>query len=176
MKKYFSVLVLLAFLGTPIVQAISPAEVNDILQKKRDPYLQSILKAHKRAVKKRTTGKSIEIKGGLWRNTLSTRRSAVRTRPSYTADSFRNKSVRTPEMLQGNKNKYRTGITRRSINQPRLWSRRRTENKDLRIRKFSRGGDGFKINSSKGGKRTTSEQQSSYLKRKMHHYTPLDSE
>ena len=176
MKKFFSLFVILSFLGLPLLQtfAISPQEVNSILQKKRDPHLQNILKAHKRAIEKRTNLKTTEIKGGLWRSTLSLQESAVRSRPSYTFDSFRMKAVRTPEMLKKT-DRRRTGITRRSINQPRLWSRRQVENKDRRVRKFNRGGDAYKRNIG-NTKRTTTQQRASYLKRKRYEYNPLDSE
>ena len=176
MKKFFSVFVVLAFLGLPMLQAsaISPQEVNEILSKKRDPHLQSILKAHKRAVAKRTKTTTTEIKGGLWRSTLTLKESATRSRPSYTSDSFRNKAVRTPKMLKKT-DRRRTGLTRRSINQPRLWSRRQAENKERRVRQFSRGGDAFKRNIGKE-KTSTSQQRANYLKRKRYEYNPLDSE
>ncbi len=175
MKKFFSVFVLLSFMGLPVMQvfAISPQEVNAILSKKRDPYTQSILKAHKRAIEQRTNKKTTKITGGLWRQTQSLEESAVRTRPSYTAESFRMKPIQaTPSRVKTDRR--RTGITQRRINQPRLWSRRQTENKERRIRKFNRGGDAFKQNIGEN-KTTTTQQRASYLKRKRYEYNPLDS-
>ena len=175
MKKFFSVFVLLSFIGLPVMQvfAISPQEVNAILSKKRDTYTRSILKAHKRAIAQRTNQKTTEIKGGLWRQTQSLKESAIRTRPSYTADSFRMKAVRTPEMLQKT-DRRRTGITQRRVEQPRMWSRTRTKDQQLRVRKFNRGGDAFKQNIG-DDKTSIPEQRASYLRRKRYEYNPLDS-
>jgi len=175
MKKFFSLFVLLSFIGLPVLQvfAISPQEVNAILSKKRDPYTQSILKAHKRAIEKRTNTKTTEITGGLWRQTQSLKESAIRSRPSYTFDSFRNKAVRTPKMLQKS-DRRRTGITQRRIDQPRMWSRTRTKDQQLRVRKFSRGGDAFKQNIG-NDKTSIPQQKESYLRRKRYEYIPLDS-
>jgi len=153
--------------------AISPTEVNAILQKKRDPYLKNVLKAHDKAIAARANAQSTVIKGGLWRDTQSLEESAIRTRPSYTMDSFRMQPIRTQEVLTKPDFK-RTGITRRTIEQPRLWSRRSTENMELRVRKFSKGGDAFKINAGTHEK-SIPQQQQSYLKRKRYEYKPLDS-
>ncbi len=175
MKRFVSVFTILSFLLLPIlsVSAISPQEIQSILQKKRDPYLQSILRAHKRAIAKRRKTTTTEIKGGLWRSTLNLRESSIRNRPSYTSDSFRMTEVRTPEMLKKT-DRRRTGITRRTVNQPRLWSRTRTQNQERRIRQFSRGGNAWKQNL--GEKKTSvTEQKKRYLKRKLHQYNPFDS-
>jgi hypothetical protein len=176
MKKFISVLTILSFLLLPLVSvsAISPQEIQSILQKKKDPYLQSILKAHKRAMAKRQKTTTTEIKGGLWRSTLNVRESSLRNRPSYTSDSFRMTEVRTPEMLE-KPDRRRTGITRRVTNQPRLWSRTSTQNKERRIRQFSRGGNAWKQNLGKE-KTSVTEQKKRYLKRKLHQYNPFDSE
>ncbi len=176
MKKLFSAFVALAFLVMPVLQvsAISPEEINQILQKKRDPHLQSILKAHKRAIAKRNTLQTTKVEGGLWRSTLSKTKSSTRVRPGYTSDSFRNTEVRTPKMLKKS-DRRRTGITQRRIDQPRLWSRRQIENQHLRVRKFRRGGDAYKQNI-RTPKTSITEQRERYLKRKRYEYNPLDSE
>ncbi len=174
MKRLFSAFVLLSFLSVPLTLAISPAEVNAILQKKRDPYLKNILKAHDRAVDARSNSKTTVIERGLWRNTQSLQESAIRTRPSYTMDSFRMQPVREQAVLEKPDFK-RTGITRRTIEQPRLWSRRSAEMPELRVRKFNKGGDAFKINAGTPEK-SLSEQQQSYLKRKRYDFVPLDTQ
>ena len=174
MKSFISILTILSFLCLPLmnVSAISPQEVQSILQKKNDPYLQSILRAHNRAVAKRKKTTDTKIEGGLWRSTLTLKESSIRNRTSYTPNSFRMTEVRTPEMLKKT-DRRRTGINRRVTHQPRLWSRTESMDKERRVRKFSRGNT-WRQNLGEE-KTSVPKQKQRYLKRKLHQYNPFDS-